>query len=459
MHSRSDQVQAHTFMTGRLVSALVRAEPDLATPPLRRTKTGLIVGVVIGALIAAVVLVIGYLKPGRTADWRSPGALVVEKETGTRYVHAGGVLHPVLNLASAKLLLAKDMKVVSVAASALAGVERGTPVGIVGAPDVLPARPSGSAWSACATTATDSSGTTRPSVAFGLGAVREELGVPENQAVMVSAGDVQYLVWKDRKMRLTAPWIGAALGFDMGGVVPVRDAWLNVLPTGPDIGPLPVPDRGAEGPALNGQQTRIGQVLVVEGGNGAAARHFLLTKAGLQTLSATGAAVVLGDPGTAVSYGGQPVRPVPISPVALTSVTVLPQTEQSQQQPPAPPTQFAMNVSTPCVRFENNRTSLVVTPASTALGAAVGGPVVEPSEIGADLFTIQPGGGALARSEPAPGVTGAGLFLITEPGVKFPVPDDDSAAALGYETAAADRVPPAWLALLPTGPVLRKPAS
>ena len=36
MQTRRDQVQAHAFVVGRMVSALVRAEPDAPFSPLRR---------------------------------------------------------------------------------------------------------------------------------------------------------------------------------------------------------------------------------------------------------------------------------------------------------------------------------------------------------------------------------------------------------------------------------------
>ncbi|MDU0295112.1 type VII secretion protein EccB, partial [Saccharothrix longispora] len=72
----------------------------------------------------------------------------------------------------------------------------------------------------------------------------------------------------------------------------------------------------------------------------------------------------------------------------------------------------------------------------------------------ADRVEVAPGAGLLARTRPAPGVPGEGVYLITEPGAKYPVASADAAAALGLPVESATAVPADLLALLPTGPVL-----
>jgi type VII secretion protein EccB len=459
VHSRSDQVQAHTYMTGRLVSALVRGEPDLATPPLRRTRTGMFIGVVVAALVTAVFVVLGLFLPSGSTAWAEPGVIVVQKGTGTRYVYASGQLRPLLNLASARLLLGADAKVVLADDADLAGVERGSPVGIVGAPDTLPSGDARTPWSVCATTVTDSSGTSKAAVALGIGDAYAVTRVPEDRGYVVTSGRSEnFLVWRDRRMKLGASWVGPALGYDMSATLAVRDAWLNAIPVGPELGPIPVANRGAAGLTLGGQKTRIGQVFVVAGVDGGADRYFLLTTEGLQPLTATGVALVLGDPATAEAYGGQPVRAVPITTSALAAVLILPAREESGEQPVSPPVQQSDGGRrVPCFHGTGQKGVLVTTPAAS--GAAVAGPGITRDENNADVVTVAPGAGLLARSAPAPDVNGMGLYLVSEPGVKFPLPDNDSAAALGYEPASrVGLLPPALLALLPTGPVLRKPA-
>jgi hypothetical protein len=72
----------------------------------------------------------------------------------------------------------------------------------------------------------------------------------------------------------------------------------------------------------------------------------------------------------------------------------------------------------------------------------------------ADEVDIAPGAGLLARTLPAPGVPGTGLYVVTEDGAKFPVANEAAATALGYRIASAVPVTADLLALLPTGPVL-----
>jgi hypothetical protein len=64
---------------------------------------------------------------------------------------------------------------------------------------------------------------------------------------------------------------------------------------------------------------------------------------------------------------------------------------------------------------------------------------------------VQPGGGLLARALPAPGVKDGTLYLIVDVGVKYPLPSDDVAEALGYGDVAPVPIPTSLLALVPTG--------
>src|SRR5204862_174540 len=82
----------------------------------------------------AVFGMLGVVSPGGSTAWREPGAIIVEKETGSRFLLVDGVLRPVLNLASARLLAGAEAPVRSVSGKSLAGVPHGAAVGIPGAP-------------------------------------------------------------------------------------------------------------------------------------------------------------------------------------------------------------------------------------------------------------------------------------------------------------------------------------
>jgi type VII secretion protein EccB len=466
MHNRRDQVHAHGFMVGRLVSALLRAEPDMAVPPLRRSWSGLVIGSLVAALAVAGFAVLAVVSPGGSGVWRKPGTLIVEKQTGTRYVFAGGLLRPVLNYASARLLLGAKVTVASVSSGSLKNVPRGGPVGIVGAPDALP-DPKGkkAPWLACATTTGS-----RPAVSLSIGSAGDERPIAARQAVLVRSSDgTTYLITGGRRLRVTAPWVTRALGYSDNGAVGVRDAWLDTITAGPDLPPPATPGIGGDAPALDGHPAKVGQVFVSRGAGGDQ-RYYLQAIDGLQTITQTAAAVILSDPRTEAAYSGA-ASAIELGPAALAASKVLSAPAWTSALPPTPPTLNAVSADRmPCVRSvpAGNlvTTSLVTVPArpvtaANAVATPAGAPSGTPSGGGlpgnriADQVVVAPRAGTLARTLPAPGIPGEGLYLVTEDGVKFPVASVATATALGYTTSAAVAVPTDLLELLPTGPILQ----
>ncbi len=459
MHNRRDQVQAHGFMVGRLVSALLRAEPDLARPPLRRSWVGLLIGGILAGLLVAGFGVMSVVSPGGATAWRKPGTLILDKKTGTRYVLADGRLRPVLNYASARLLLGDKLTVDSVTTSSLNDVPQGTPVGIAGAPDSLPKMDGTAApWLVCAAPAATGTG---PALTLLVGDGADVRPMTDGQAIVVRTSDgTTYLVNRGRRMRVTAPWVTRALGFADDAATGVRDAWVNTLPAGPDLPQPAISGRGKAGPALDGHPTKIGEVFVVHA-DGMAARTYVLTGDGLQPLTQTGAALALSDPGTASAYGHGAVGVRELSASALASAKMLPAPAWQAQLPAAPPTSGAAAGRTPCVRVVpgGGAASVVTVPASPVTAATAVSPASSTGTDAkrvADRVEIAPGAGTLARTLPAPGIPGAGLYLVTEDGTRFPVASDAAATALGYSVPSAIQVPGDLLALLPTGPVLEK---
>jgi type VII secretion protein EccB len=462
VHSRRDQVEAHAFVKSRLRSALLRAEPDAPRPPLRRTPVALVIGMLLGGLAVAVVALLSLLKPGGGGvAWRKPGALIVERETGNRYVLSEGRLRPVLNYASARLLLADRMTVASTSAASLAGLPRGGPVGIVGAPDTLPPpRAADQPWLVCATPPHDADAVDQPGVTVLLGPSLPPSANPAGEAALVRTPDgTVYLAENGRRMRLTAPWVIRALGFDGSVPRPVRSSWADALPAGPDLGTLPVAGRGNPGPTLAGQATEVGQVLTASG-PGTTERHYLMTSGGLMPVNDTATALALGDPATADAYDDGDARALPLSPTALASAPTVDTAQWAGDLPPVP-TALATDHGdrVPCALVDTaggTARTTVVTVAESVVGeaAAVDAPSLQRDNRTADQVAVAPRGGMLARTLPAPGVPGAGLYLVVDSGAKYPVDGDAAAAALGYSSAGAATVPAALLALLPTGPVL-----
>ncbi|MFD0888040.1 type VII secretion protein EccB, partial [Streptosporangium algeriense] len=143
MQTRRDLYQAYRLMTQRLSTALLQGEPDLPESPMRRHNVAMFGGVLVAVLVAAVFGVIGLLRPGNATALTDPGTVVVEEETGATFVYSApqGTMIPVVNMASARLLVGQEnVKVRVVSSASLTRYPRGTLVGIPGAPESLPVR-------------------------------------------------------------------------------------------------------------------------------------------------------------------------------------------------------------------------------------------------------------------------------------------------------------------------------
>ncbi|MGY3518838.1 type VII secretion protein EccB [Micromonospora sp. PTRAS2] len=457
MQSRRDQVQAQSHLLGRLSAALVAGEPDGLETPHRRTTVGLLAGILVAALVAGGFTLYGFFAPGGATAWRRAGALVVEKETGSRYLFLDGRLRPVLNYASARLLLGEDLAVVTVSAKSLRGVAHGQPVGIVGAPDVLPAGGlAGAHWTACAPAATDLAGTETTALTLAVAATADGTALPADRAVLARpAGDpaAGHLIWNGRRFRLTAPWLPAVLGHD-GPAVTVPAAWLDLLPAGPDLGPVAVPGRGEAGPVVDGEPTRVGQLFTARTAEGSE-RHYLLRRDGLVRLTPLAYALLAADPATVAGYDGRAVVPTPLSPAALARLPVAARPPLADELPEVAPAAASRGPGLAwCLRFgADGRPRVVAARAVTASGIVRGGVGVTRTARTADAVGVAPGLGGLLVAGRG-GEPGTGYYLVTDAGVKYPLAGGAVAERLGYPPANATVVSPDLIDLLPTGPAL-----
>ncbi|MGX4653657.1 type VII secretion protein EccB [Micromonospora sp. SCSIO 07396] len=457
MQSRRDQVQAQSHLLGRLSAALVAGEPDGLETPHRRTTVGLLAGVLVAALVVGGFTLYGFFAPGGATAWRRAGALVVEKETGSRYLYLDGRLRPVLNYASARLLLGEELAVVTVSAKSLRGVAHGQPLGIVGAPDVLPAGGlAGVGWTACAPGVTDLAGTETTALTLSVAPAADGTPLAADRAVLVRpTGDptAGYLIWNGHRFRLTAPWLPAVLGHD-GPPVTVPAAWLDLVPAGVDLGPVPVPGRGEAGPTVDGQPTRIGQLFTARPADGEQ-RHYLLRRDGLARLTPLAYALLAADPATVAGYGGRAVVPTVLSPAALARLPLAARPPVAEELPAVAP---AAAIRSPglawCLRFgADGRPRVVAARPAPASAIVRGGVGVTRTTHTADAVTVAPGYGGLVVAGRA-GQPGTTYHLVTDAGVKYPLAGAAVAERLGYAPATATVVSPDLIDLLPTGPAL-----
>lgn len=459
MQTRRDQLQAYRFVTRRIASALTAGDPDSPELPFRRLAGAVFGSVMIAALAVAGVGIYGALNPGGASSWRTPGTLVVEQETNTRYVYLDGVLHPVLNYASARLILKNDpIQVTSVSRSSLAGVPHGLPVGIPGAPDTLPDKGLQAAvpWSVCSEPVLTESGAPGSSVRVRVGTVLPGTQpVTSDSGLLVQGGDrTKYLVWQGKRFRLAGREGSAALGYGTAEPMSVRDAWLNALPAGSDMAAAEVPNRGAAGPMVGAASTRVGQVLQSTGVGGAT-QYYLVRADGVQAITHVDAALLLGSPASQAAYPGGSVAAVSVSAADVAAApdsraASVTHTDQPTAAPPLadPPAE----TTALCATYTDTSGTSVAMTVSLRTERAVSTRVAGGSV--ADHVDVPPGGGAVVRELPDPGVPNGATYLVTDLGYKFPVAGTEALNSLGYKGIVATPIPTALLQLVSTGPAL-----
>ncbi|MGW3150331.1 type VII secretion protein EccB [Streptomyces sp. NPDC001177] len=475
MHSKRDQVQAHLFLMGRLTSSMLRADPDAPESPQGRTNRGVAISLLIAVILSAGAFVFGLISPGTKDSWHSSGALIVDQDTGSRYLYLDGRLRPVRNYASVLLLGGGGLKSTTVHTSSLQGTAHGTPVGIPGAPDALPksGQLSTGPWQVCSTAVPEAAPGQpgkRAATTLVVGAAADGDALGARDGLLVSAPDsTLHLIWRGSRLRLDSR-SGAreALGYGSVPAVPVTAAFLNALPAGPDLTPPEVPGRGGAGPALGGRATRVGQVFQVTA-PGTEGRFYLLRRDGLVPLTATSAALALGDPDTrAEAYQGRPATALRLGADALKG-HLAPSDSATQgpaKAPPSPPEPVETGGDrAACVRTQSGDEGPRV---SVSLVRDLSfGPAAEPPTEGftpacspADRVSVTPGGGALVHAlDAGGGALGDTVYLVTDTGMKYRVPTPDAMKALGYESTRPLGLPSLLLAMLPTGPDLSPAAA
>jgi type VII secretion protein EccB len=238
-----EQVSGWRFLRHRLSVAIARHSARLVHDPSRNATASLLVGAVASVLVIGVCFVIAFFKPNGQIGQAS---IVADRASGALYVEVDGVMHPALNLASARLIADKPANPRMVPMTEIAKLPIGPMVGIAGAPDDLAVRtPDQTGWGLC-----DRLGSTGAKV---IPKVTVLAGMPElgdwahevvsPQSALMSYGDAVYVVTDGHRSQidLTDKPVTLALGIQAGAVHPApmsRALYEALIPTAP----LRVPD-------------------------------------------------------------------------------------------------------------------------------------------------------------------------------------------------------------------------
>ncbi len=450
MGTNKDQAQSYRFMLQRVTSALTVHETDPEQPPFRRPVLAAIGGIVIGILVMVGFWVYGLIVPGGER-FSATDVIAVEEETGARYVLLNGKLHPVLNYTSALLALDQHAAVEMVPRESLAGIPVGPPIGIPDAPDSLPG--SGQlltgGWSMCDQSTVDDQGRRRDSPVLLVGQPPDPAGTPRGHALLVHSDNRMYLIHEGYRHEIT-DGVDVALELDKESPANVAGSWLDTIPVGKPIGPLPLADAGRPtNAAVPGMTLLSGQLLEVD--NGASAQHFLVTGDQLQPISPLQATVqrVLGPHAN---------PPVPVDQRALVDAVRTTPTPPTEEDPPTSrPTFLTVDSSevTVCATYEPGATvpRLVV-------GATLPASVLDAPD--GEIRVAVPAGQAAVievmtgPSEPPGQGT---LALVTDQGRLYPLAEPNVLAVLGLDGAAPVRITSVLADRVPKGQSLSQDAA
>jgi type VII secretion protein EccB len=465
VQTRRDLYQAHRLMMQRVGMALLAGEPDMPEPPTRRLVVSIFAGLMVGVLVVAGFGVWGLLSPGGATGLEAPGTLIIEKETGTKYVYSqqDKKIYPVANYASARLILnteSVNRKLVS--ASSLAKFTRGRPVGILGAPDSLPDAKHQviGPWSVCVHSAETGTGGTRSYASLVVGSGVGGRPLTDRQAVVVHGAGESWVVWRNQRMKLPAEEVRPLIGTDHP--TEVSATWLNAVPPGPDFSPPPVPNRGDEVNGPDGGKAAVGTFYVART-IGGEERWYVLLRDGLAPIKQTEGVLLQNDPDSRQAYPGRQVQPIPVNPATAAAAQRSTQKVTADGLPEVMPKLSPYDAGTPlCVVYADAQSGSQN--ARVAVGGTVPTPAESTSATGAaaaaksvvDQVVLPSGDGALLGLLPAPNqLTSISSYsILTDQGLRFAVPSADIAGKLGFDVKKVAPVPGNLLHLIPEGPTL-----
>jgi type VII secretion protein EccB len=447
MPSRQDQLHSYQFMVQRVVAALVMRETDPAQSPFRRAAGATLASVLVAAIALGGVMVYGVFVGGGATDWRDEHAVIVEKESGARYVFYQDKLHPVQNYVSALLAVgAQEPRTVLVSRKSIAGVPRGAPLGIPDAPDSLPAagQLSTQPWTICSLP--DDDRHPRSAVLVG-GSARGGSPLGERAVLAEHPDGSLYVVWRNRRhqVRDRALVLAALTWPDRG--VRVAPALLNALPAGADLAPISIRGQGEPSDEVDG--ATVGEVFVVES-QGGGRQYAVATRTGLAVVTEVQANLLLTENGrdepTAMSQGD-----------FANATKAASRVPKGDTAPPASipdltePTDGAI-----CGRVADDRgvSELRVGAEVPNLDAAAQGRAEATDTASADHVIVEPGRGVVVEAASAPGAAGGAISVVTDLGRRHPLSSAEVLPMLGYGEVRPVRMPANLVALVPAGGAL-----
>lgn len=446
------QVSGWRFLLRRVEHAIVRRDTRMFDDPLQFYSRAVSLGIVIAVVVCLGAALLAYFKP---LGKRGADSLLVDRATNQLYVVMPGTgqLRPVYNLTSARLVLGNANTPNAVKSEELDQMAKGQPIGIPGAPYATPvAVAAESTWTLCDTVTEPES--VAPAVATSvivLPLVADaSVGLmTPGQGMLVSYADRDWLVTEDGRhsIDLADRAVTSAVGIPVTArAMPISEGLYNALP---NSGPWQLPAvAGGGSPNTVGLPANlvIGSVFqtVTELGD----QKYVVLPDGLAKVNDTTAAALRASN----SHGL-------VSPPSVESSVVAKITEQVFTSPlPDSPLDVLLREDAPTLCWSWQREPGDQSPRTTVLSGRHL-PIAAPSmntgidQIGGDSTVYIDGGQYVRLQSPDPRY-GESLYYVDPQGVRYGLPNEDTARVLGLSAPAT--APWQVVSLLVDGPVLSK---
>ncbi|WP_216901185.1 type VII secretion protein EccB [Nocardia alni] len=452
------QVNGYRYLLRRYDHALIRWDARMLHDPMRAQFRSLVIGAVLSIMIVAGAAILALIHPQPTMG---NAKIVMGKDSGQLFVVVNGVLHPALNLASARLIAQSDETPTALADARLTE-PRGPVMGIPGAPAALLGSASGgrSQWSVCdaisaATGNVVSTVIDGPLRTTSAGRARP-LGADES--VLVTRDDHTYLLFDGKRAELdpSDPTLARVMSLSFHSARPVGAGLLNSATPVPALVPPTIQGLGGPGPGRLAS-VPVGAVIRVQDVDSDGL--YVVLNDGVQKVSPFAAEVIR----TANSEG---MGEIPmVTPDRLRGIPVVDKLATDQFPDRVPTILDAQDDPVTCLSWAKNTGDPAATTSLLAGNALPLTSTAEPVTMAstgdhADAAYVPPGTGEYVQAtDIAPTSVARGpLFYITDAGVRYGVPDVRTAAVLGLGSTPR---PAPWqiVGRLVAGPMLSQAAA
>jgi type VII secretion protein EccB len=449
------QVSGWRFLLRRVEHAIVRRDTRMFDDPLQFYSRAVSMGIVIAVLVCAGAALLAYFKP---LGKRGGDQLLVDRTTNQLYIVMPGSdqLRPVYNLTSARLVLGNAGTPSAVKSDELNRMPKGQPIGIPGAPYATPvASVPTSMWTLCDTVTKpesvaptiESSVIVQPLVTdSGVGPLRPD------QGLLVTYKGNDWLITEEGRhiIDLADRAVTSAVGIPVTAKsTPISDGLFNALPNAGPWKLADIPAAGAPNTLGLPPNLVIGSVFqtVTESGD----QKYVVLADGVAKVNDTTAAALRATD----SYGL-------VSPPTVESSDVAKVAEQVYPSPlPDTALDMILRSEDPALCWSWERAPGDQSPRTTVIAgrrlpvpaSAIGSGI---DQIGGDATVYIDGGQFIRLQSPDPRY-GESLYYIDPQGIRYGLPDLDTAGKLGLVSPLT--APWQVVSLLVDGPVLSQAAA